>query len=123
MNLHAPDLDNQMHTNIPDLDALDQHGLAEFANRHHRGRNYKDLFPHGGVGTKNAAATLVRYASMKQSAAINRILGQHATADTIDTQCNQLYTELPVFAQWRKALTLTALNGLTCAQETDQIKK
>jgi hypothetical protein len=84
----------------PNLDCVDASELMPFWNRHKRGKNYRELFPNGGKGTKRATADLANYASNKHAAMFCRRNGDVTSALMYENICDRIYDALPDFAQW-----------------------
>ena len=87
-----------MTTNIPNLDHSDD--LMTFWAHYQRGRNYRELFPDGGKGTKRATANLACYASNKHAAIHCREHGDVKNALMYESICDRIYNELPESARW-----------------------
>ena len=82
------------------LDGLDTTELMPFWNKHKQGRNYRDLFPQGGKGSKLATADLANYASNLHTAHSCRKVGNISTAMQYERICERIYASLPDFARW-----------------------
>jgi hypothetical protein len=82
------------------LDAMDSTDLMPFWSKYQSGRNYKDIFPFGGKGTKRATADLANYASNKYAAMFARKRGDITTAQMYEKICESIYGDLPDFARW-----------------------
>jgi hypothetical protein len=89
-----------MTSNVPNLDALDQGELMQFWMQHQLGRNAKQLFPNGGLGTRIVTAKLANYASNKATAMSLRMRGEIATAVIYEGIADTVYRQLPDWARW-----------------------
>lgn len=89
-----------MKTNVPNLDDMTQEDLNAFINKHHKGRQYRELFPEGGRGTQTAAKDLYHYATNKHCAMSQRNIGNVQTALGYEGICQKIYDALPTFARW-----------------------
>ena len=87
--------------NVPNLDSgLTTDELMSFWNEYQDGRNYRNLFPAGGKGTKSAAANLACYASNKATAIQCRLRGEIETALMYEGIADRIYSNLPDYARW-----------------------
>lgn len=82
------------------LDAMSREELLSFWMKHQSGRNYRELFPEGGKGSKKAAGDLANYASNKATAMSCRVSGDIERAMMYESIADRIYAVLPAFAQW-----------------------
>ena len=82
------------------FDAMSAEELMEFWAKHKSGRDYRELFPDGGKGSKTAAADLANYAINKATAMQCRIKGDIPTALMYEGICDRIYDRLPAMARW-----------------------
>ena len=82
------------------LDAMDASEIMPFWNKHKRGRNYRDLFPQGGKGSRNATADLANYASNRYTAMQCRNRGDIQGAIMYENICDRIYGALPEHARF-----------------------
>jgi len=82
------------------LDCMEPDELMAFWSRHQRGRQYRELFPDGGKGTRRATADLANYASNIATAKRCRLRGDIETALMYEKIADRIYESLPSFAQW-----------------------
>ena len=85
---------------VPNLDALDDDELAQFALHHENGRNLRELFPEGGAGTRIATTNLACYARNLENARHYRAKGDIDAALTYEALAERAYQRLPVWARW-----------------------
>ena len=85
---------------VPNLDALDDDELEQFALRHKGGRQPRELFPEGGAGTTVATTALARYAGLTHQARLYRREGRIADALVFEDKADWTYQGLPEWAQW-----------------------
>lgn len=78
----------------------DSDQLMAFWAKHQSGRQYRDIFPDGGKGTKRAVADLANYASNLATARQCRARGDINTAKSYEAICEKIYRALPQFAKW-----------------------
>jgi hypothetical protein len=86
--------------NVPNIDCTDTSELMLVWNKYKRGRNYRELFPSGGKGTKLATADIASYASNLHAARTSRLRGDIVTAKMYENICDSIYQGLPEFARW-----------------------
>lgn len=84
----------------PNLDAMFPDDLRNFWFHHQRGRNYLELFPHGGKGTRGATADLANYAANKATAMECRQRGEIDRARMYEDIADRIYNGLPSWAKW-----------------------
>ena len=85
---------------MTNLDHESPENLMLLWKTHQGGRNYKQLFPQGGKGTKTAAKDIANYAINKETAIRCRIKGDIQSAQIYEGICDKIYNGLPAFAQW-----------------------
>ncbi len=85
---------------VPNLDGMDQEDLWDFWKTYQRGKNYRELFPDGGEGTKNATQDLANYAANKATAMGLRAEGEIEKAVAYEDIADRIYDDLPEWAQW-----------------------
>ena len=85
---------------VPNLDALNDDELQQFALRHKGGRQPRELFPEGGAGTTVATTALARYADLTHQARLSRRGGRIADALVFEDKADWTYQGLPVWARW-----------------------
>lgn len=85
---------------VPNLDAMSSDELLQFWLTHQRGRNYRELFPNGGKGTKSATWQLAHYASNRATAMSCRLRGEILAATVYEGILDRIYRELPEWAKW-----------------------
>ena len=86
--------------NVPNLDCMDRSEYMPFWAKYQSGRNYRDIFPKGGKGTKRAVADLANYASNKHAAIYCREHGWINRATMYENTADSIYSKLPDFAKW-----------------------
>lgn len=92
--------DPRAENNVQNMDdGMTKEELMAFWTKHQGGRAFKDLFPSGGEGVKNATAALANYASNKATAMGLRIEGKIAKAQEYEAICDTIYKSLPDWAR------------------------
>lgn len=85
---------------IPNLDCDASLDLMAFWQRYQAGRNYLELIPQGGKGSKRAVANLANYASNLHTARTCRLRGEIGTAQMYESICERIYKNLPERFRW-----------------------
>ena len=82
------------------IDCMDDVEMLAFWFKYQGGRNYRELFPQGGNGSKTATADLANYAANKATAWGCRERGDIVIAQYYEDICSRIYRRLPPIAQW-----------------------
>ena len=85
---------------VPNLDAMTDAELAEFATSHRDGAGAHRLFPNPTPGVVNAVASLATYARWALTARRQRSAGRIADALRWEASCEAIYSNLPGWARW-----------------------
>jgi hypothetical protein len=82
---------------VPNLDRMEHDALTGFWVHHRNGYAWRELFPAGGKGTRNATADLASYAINR--AAFLECSGPDR-ARTYETICMHIRERIPAWAMW-----------------------
>ena len=93
-------LPKKAYLNPADLDTAEPSDLMLFWAHYQNGRNFRELFPAGGKGSKRAAADIANYAANRATAAECRLRGDIEHAFLYERYAERIYADLPSFARF-----------------------